>query len=380
MIIDDLRTSFNNTFCADPEILVKSPGRVNLIGEHIDYNGGTVLPATINNAIYLAVSKNEKLQIEVHAVDLNERLTITTEANQKTKQHWKNCVIGVWLKLKSLTDYPIGINISIISDLPIGSGLSSSSALCCGLIKAISSVYNIELTALRIAEIAFDVERNFIGIQCGFMDQFVICHGQKNKAVVLDTKTNDFEFIKIPVKKCEWVLIDSKINRKLHESEYNLRKALCDHMVEIANEHLGYVEYLVDLNDDDLLDLKSFVNKSDYQKALYVINEQKRVADFYHAMLANDLEDMGKLMYSCQDGLESQYQVSCWEIDTIIEACRKNPNIYGARMMGGGFGGCVLILAKSNTDYNSILKNYQDEFDIEGELIQIDFGDSLSTL
>ena len=379
-IIDQLRARFSTSFANEPDIIVRSPGRVNLIGEHIDYNGGTVLPTTIQNSIYIGFSKRTDEKICAEAFNLEKTATISIHHEEKSEQHWLNCLIGTIQLLPNPNKLPFGFNVLIDTDLPIGSGLSSSSALCCGLIKGIAELFNIQISKFQIAELAYKIEHDYIGIQCGFMDQFAICHGKLDQAMLFDTQTNTAEYLSIPKKNCEWYLIDSNVSRSLHDSAYNDRRSSCERIVEMANEHLGYVEFLVDLTLEDLNEIKPHLSRSEYPIGLFVIEEQQRVWSFAEALQNQDINSMGELLYQSQQGLAKHYAVSCWEIDSIIELCEKNTNIYGARMVGGGFGGCVLVLAKPNTDFSSILDQYNQDFELKADLIQLEFADAISSI
>lgn len=323
----------------------RSPGRINIIGEHTDYNLGFVFPACIDKAIYFAASKLDRQKIDAAAVDLEEEMCMYyKEFPEKTTTHWQNCLIGVYRELLKRNTKPGGLQIRFAADLPIGAGVSSSSALCCGLAFIYNELYELGLNRMQIAEIARDAERNTIGIQCGFMDQFIICHAQENSAILLDCKSLEYEQIEMPAWPCQFLLINSNVPHSLHDSDYNVRRKECESVVsKIKEQHIA-IDSLRDLSYDELNKWSHLLNASERKRALFVMQENERVWKMKQSLQKSDADACGRLLYQSHQGLSREYEVSCPETDFLADEWMKYPGVWGARMIGGGFGGCLLGL------------------------------------
>lgn len=330
------------------KIHIKSPGRLNLIGEHTDYNGGYVLPCAINLSVdlYFEISKKKSNVI----TDLGYSMKFDVKENYiKSEIHWENYVLGVVQELKKIKHDLINFNCDIKSTLPSGSGISSSSALVCGLIKGLCILNDIELDNSGIIDLSRNVEHKYIGVLGGIMDQFTILNAKKNTAILLDCSSLKIKYIDLDLKDYELLLLNTNVKHNLANTQYNNRVIECKQALEIINKLVG--ENYLNLSNASLNELslaKNKLSKENYNRALFVLRENKRAVKAAELLEKNDLMQFGELMYASHYGLKNNYEVSCKELDYLVEATREYKDILGARMMGGGFGGCTINLINKN--------------------------------
>ena len=330
------------------KIHIKSPGRLNLIGEHTDYNGGYVLPCAINLSVdlYFEISKKKSNVI----TDLGYSMKFDVKENYiKSEIHWENYVLGVVQELKKIKHDLINFNCDIKSTLPSGSGISSSSALVCGLIKGLCILNDIELDNSGIIDLSRNVEHKYIGVLGGIMDQFTILNAKKNTAILLDCSSLKVKYIDLDLKDYELLLLNTNVKHNLANTQYNNRVIECKQALEIINKLVG--ENYLNLSNASLNELslaKNKLSKENYNRALFVLRENKRAIKAAELLEKNDLMQFGELMYASHYGLKNNYEVSCKELDYLVEATREYKDILGARMMGGGFGGCTINLINKN--------------------------------
>lgn len=337
-----------------PELTVLSPGRINIIGEHTDYNHGFVLPAAIDCYIEFKFNKNEsRKQCVIKSLDFNEEFLLNLNHLKKQKASWKNYLVGVLNELNFKIEKIQGFNCSISSNLPIGSGLSSSAALSCGFAFGLNELFNLKLTKWDIIDICVRAEQKFTGTNCGVMDQFASVMGKPNLAMLLDCRTHHFKYIPLDFGPYELLLLNSNVVHNLATTEYNLRREECKLGLIIIKNANSSVNTFQDVNLSILNSVKSEIDRNIYQKCLYVVKENQRVLKAVEALKTNDIKTVGMLMYDTHNGLSSEFQVSCKELDFLVSITKNNPHILGARMMGGGFGGCTL---------NIIHKDHVQEF------------------
>ena len=330
------------------KIHIKSPGRVNLIGEHTDYNGGYVLPCALDLTIDLFIEK--KSNESYVKTDLGYSMTFDVNTTfKKSNNHWENYVLGVINELKQIKSKLSNFSCSIRSTLPSGAGISSSSALVCGLIKGLSKLNEIKLENSDVINLSRNVEHKYIGLLGGIMDQFTILNAKKNTAILLDCEKLDSKFIKLEFKDYKLLLLDTNVKHNLANTEYNQRVSECKESLQIINRlcKKNYAN-LSQVNRLDLSSSKEKLGKTLYRRALYVLNENQRVINSVEFLENNKLKEFGQLMYESHFGLKNDYKVSCKELDFLVEYTIKYNEILGSRMMGGGFGGCTLSLIKYN--------------------------------
>lgn len=337
--------AFNRHFPGEP-FLVCSPGRVNLIGEHTDYNQGFVLPASIDKAMVMAMSKNDLGVIRLHSVDMTPPYyeTMLTDTYSRAGIAWAEYVIGVVDQLQKAGHQIDGFDCAFGGDVPIGAGLSSSAALECGIAFGLSTLFDMNLTRLEMTKISMRAENQFVGVQCGIMDQFASLHGQKDSVIKLDCRSFDFEYYPFRFDHIGVLLCDTKVRRTLAGSEYNIRRSQCETGVAVIAKSHPTVQSLRDVTFEQLEAHEPQMDEVVYRRCRYVLEENRRVTDACAALQRGDLSAFGKLMDQSHQGLRDHYQVSCDELDVMVEAARPLDGILGARMMGGGFGGCTINL------------------------------------
>lgn len=344
-----IKEKFISLYQTNP-IIVKAPGRINIIGEHTDYNNGFVLPAAINRNIYLAIQKNYSDRIRIYAANLNESIDISSFEVIKQEKLWANYLLGAYQELINDGNNLTGFDCVFGGDLPIGSGLSSSAAIECGLIYGLNQIFKLELTKLQMAKLGQLAEHNFVGVKCGLMDQYAVMFGKKDQLIKLDCKTNESKYVNIDLKNYSIILVNSNVKHSLASSEYNTRRLECQKGVELLRDKYKDkdIETLRDFNLDQLQKLRNTFNTTVYNRCEYVIEENERVLDFISKIETNELLNAGKLMNKTHLGLQYKYEVSCTEIDILVKEAEKLDYVIGSRMMGGGFGGCTINFVANN--------------------------------
>ena len=365
-----IRSQFSNHFNQHPALVVKSPGRINLIGEHTDYNHGFVLPAAIDKYIEVAIGKRTDGAIHMIALDLGETTILPIHNLIPHATQWVNYIIGVVDQVfnksqsannnfigtqNTLTKTEItpavndtnlsgGFNICVQGNIPLGAGLSSSAAVECAVLFAINELYNLSLSKMEMALMAQSAEHKFAGVKCGLMDMFASLHGQKNKAILLDCASLAFTYYPLELKDYSIVLFDTQIKHALASSEYNTRRLECEQGLKIIQEKYPSVKTFRDISIEQVEEC--LVTKV-YQRCKYVVEEIARVQLAVQDLQKGDMQAFGKKMFETHEGLSKLYEVSCPELDFLVNAVSHNENVLGARMMGGGFGGCTINIIKT---------------------------------
>lgn len=342
-IINDVANSFKKHFKAEP-LLIFSPGRINIIGEHTDYNEGFVFPAAVNKGIVAAIQKTDRDKSIAYAMDLDSEVKFDLNKLKPSKEgSWENYVFGVIAEIQNRNKVLGNFNIMFKGNIPGGAGMSSSAALENSITFGLNEIFELGLTKEEMILISQKAEHNYVGVKCGIMDQYASMFGVKNHALLLDCRTVKAKPYKIDFKDYQLILINTNVKHSLSDSAYNDRRSVCENIAEL----LG-IKALRDASEKDLEKIKDKVTLENYQKALYVIQENDRAIKASKAIEDNNLESLGKLIYASHDGLSNQYQVSCEELDFLVEQAKANNHVLGARMMGGGFGGCTInLIAKS---------------------------------
>lgn len=359
---------FKKVFQKTPEYLFLSPGRINIIGEHVDYNDGFVMPAAINKYVCFAVSKNNDATFTLIAQDLNEAYKFDLNDNLKpVDKMWVNYILGVLHQLKS-KGLATGCNIVFSSTIPMGAGLSSSAALECGIAYAMNKIFDLGLTKQDIALIGQQSEHTFVGVNCGIMDQFASVFGKKNKVIKLDCNNLEYEYYKADFKNYTLLLLDSNVKHTHLTSGYNDRRQEVEQGLSIVKHYHTEVKNFRDCNEKMITDLKEQLGDTLFKRCRFVVKEIQRVQDAAMALKISDFKKLGQLMIETHQGLSKDYEVSCAEIDFLVDAVQQEKSVLGARMMGGGFGGCSINLVKKGTENELIDKitiAYRNQFGIE---------------
>ena len=337
-----LKAIFNEKFGQEPKMYA-SAGRINLIGEHTDYNGGYVFPGAIDKVIMAAILPNGTDKAKVFSVDINEEAEFGLREEDAPKQQWARYIFGVCREIIKRGGTVKGFDAVFAGNVPLGAGLSSSAALESCFAFALNDLFNGNtIDKFELARIGQSTEHNYCGVNCGIMDQFASVFGKKDHLMRLDCRSMEFEYFPFKIDGYKLVLLDSKVKHALVDSPYNKRRQSCERVAKM----LG-VETLRDATMEALDAARGEMTAEDYFRAKYVIEEKQRVLDVCDALNAGDYETVGKKMYETHAGLSKDYEVSCEELDFLNDVA-KTLGVTGSRIMGGGFGGCTINLVKND--------------------------------
>ncbi len=345
-IMRQLAEAFSEKFPGKP-LMFRSPGRVNLIGEHTDYNNGFVLPAAIDRELHFAIAPNNSGTCRFYALNMQEGRQFNLQDNATAEGSWLDYLLGV-TRLVHQNIAPVGgFDCVFGGDIPAGAGLSSSAALEGGLAFALNHIFNLKLTREKMALLAQQAEHEYAGVKCGIMDQFASLRGKAGHAIKLDCRSLETEYIPANFEGYKILLCDTGVSHSLASSEYNTRRSECEAGVAALQQAFPQVKSLRDASQDMLSRVTGQVTEVIFKRCSYVIAENQRVEKACEHLRAGELQKFGELMYHSHDGLSQEYEVSCPELDFLVDFTRDRANVAGARMMGGGFGGCTINLVKT---------------------------------
>ena len=357
----ELSTTFQSLRGSEPRIY-RAPGRVNLIGEHTDYNEGFVMPAAINFSTWVSVTPRDDRVIAVSSENFQETINFDLDdITARAKGHWSDYVRGVALTLEQAGYRLKGAHLQIRGEVPIGAGLSSSASLEVATGYALLQHSGFAIERIELAKLCQRAEQNFVGMRCGIMDQFVACHGQEGRALLLDCRSLEYELLPLP-EDVRLVICNTMVKHRLAGSEYNQRRSECEEGVRHLARALPDVRALRDVSLSDLESHGRELPEAVYRRCRHVISENTRVLQAKTALENRDLSEFGQLMNESHRSLRDDYEVSCEELDLMVELARETHGVYGARMTGGGFGGCTinLVKAESCTDFrDSVAREYE---------------------
>jgi galactokinase len=347
---------FRETFGAEAQVYC-APGRVNLIGEHTDYNDGFVMPVAIDAVTYCAVAPRADARLVIHSVNVDE--TVECDLSQTAPQpqhHWSEYPRGVALKLASAGLNLRGANLLIQSEVPVGAGLSSSAAIEVATAWALLGCFGWDLESAQIARLCQQAESEFVGLRCGIMDQFISVHGKAHHAMLLDCRSLDYRWLSLPAS-VRLVACNTLVRHELAGSEYNQRRADCEAGVRHLSAALPRITALRDVSPTELSRHGSSMPERVRRRCRHVVNENARTLAAAAALERLDLEEFGRLMKASHASLRDDYEVSCAELDLLVELATPLGGVYGARMMGGGFGGCTinLVEAEAATQFTRLM-------------------------
>lgn len=344
-----IAASFKEVFkTTDEPLIVRSPGRVNIIGEHTDYNDGFVLPAAIDKAAYVAVTKRNDNTVSLFATDFNEAHETTLDAIVKTDKHWPDYILGIIDQLQKTNAALSGFNLLVAADIPIGAGLSSSAALECATVFALNELFALQLTKAEMAHISQHAEHEFAGVKCGVMDMFASLFGKKDHVINLDCRSLFYEYVPLRLNGYKLLLLNTNVKHRLSSSEYNTRRQQCEQGVAWVKERVPAVKALRDITVDMLDKYVLPESMLIYQRCKYVVDENNRLLQACADLKKGDIGALGKKMFATHNGLSREYEVSCKELDFLVDYVRDHKAVLGARMMGGGFGGCTINIVKED--------------------------------
>jgi galactokinase len=329
-----------------------APGRINIIGEHTDYNNGYVLPAAINRHMNLAIRKNNCNSLRAYSQEFPGMYIHNYPLKKiSPKDGWVKYLKAVLFTLQkgiNFTDFS-GLDVYVTGDIPVGAGLSSSAALEVVFLFALNQLFNLQLEPTKMAFLAQEAENDFVGVKCGIMDQFISIMSKENHALFLDIQTMDYQYIPLSLNEYIFVLIDTSVSHSLANSEYNIRRQECEKGLKILQDCLGLnLESLSEVKLDDIIRFKERFPLNIYKRVVYVAEENLRVQKMVAALRKRSFSQIGQLLYASHNGLKYLYEVSSPELDMIVDYLKASEGVVGARMMGGGFGGCVLALIEKD--------------------------------
>ena len=356
---------FTKSFSTRPALYF-SPGRINLIGEHVDYNDGFVMPAAINKGVYYAIAENGTNEIHFYSMDFEEWLSIGIN-DVKKMTGWKNYLLSVVNEFLLLGCKIKGFNCVFAGDIPRGSGMSSSAAVEGGLAFALNEMLNTALNRVELALLCQRAEHNFPNVNCGIMDQFANMMGKKDNVLLLDCRSMEHRYFPLHLEGYKIVLVNSKVHHTLASGEYNIRRQRCEDGLSIIKTKLSIQSFRDITRVEDLQVYKSNMPEKVYNCCLFVIEEIARAKKAAGLLQQDNLIEFGKLMFATHEGLSKLYEVSCKELDFLVELAGQNINVIGSRLMGGGFGGCTInIVANEAIDQfiQETSKAYQKRFTI----------------
>lgn len=350
-----------------------SSGRINLIGEHTDYNGGFVFPGAIDKAIMAEIKPNGTDKVRAYSVDIDEYAEFGLNEEDAPRQQWARYIFGVCREIIKRGGKVEGFDTVFAGNVPLGAGLSSSAALESCFAFALNDLFNDnKIDKFELAKIGQSTEHNYCGVNCGIMDQFASVFGKKDNLIRLDCRSLEYEYFPFKLDGYRLVLVDSKVKHELVDSPYNKRRASCEHVAEV----LG-VETLRDAELADLEKVKDSISEEDYNRAKYVIEEKQRVLDVCDALEKGDYETVGDRMYKTHEGMSKLYEVSCIELDYLNDIA-KECGVTGSRIMGGGFGGCTINLVKDELYDNFIAtakKKFAEKYGHEPQIYDVVISD-----
>ena len=364
MDIEFVRSRFIKHFDGKTGNIYFSPGRINLIGEHTDYNGGFVFPGAVDKGIMAEVRPNGTDTVMCYSIDLKDRVEFKVADPEGPRATWARFIYGMVQEFKGLGVDVKGFNIAFAGNVPLGAGMSSSAAMesCFGC--ALNDLFaDNKISKWDIALAGQATEHKYIGVNCGIMDQFASVFGQKGKLMRLDCRSREFEYFPFNPQGYKLVLVNSKVKHELAGSPYNDRRKSCENVVVALSKHFTNKKFetLRDANWEELEVIKGNVSAEDYQRAHFVLGEKDRVLAVCDALIAGDYETVGKKMYETHQGLSKEYEVSCEELDFLNDVAKDN-GVTGSRIMGGGFGGCTINLVKDEI-YDKFITDAMQRFE-----------------
>lgn len=350
-------------------VIAKSPGRINIIGEHTDYNDGFVLPAAIDKyAVFKLWKSSNKNKVRMTATNLDESISFNLSHFQPTTGGWPNYIMGVVHELQKLGVKLEGFEGEFESDVPIGGGMSSSAALECSLAYGLNELFNLGLDRWELIKACQMAEHNFVGIKCGIMDQFASVMGKDNQVMLLDCRSLEFDYFPFELGNYQLLLLNTNVSHTLAASEYNTRRAECEVGVSIIRNTYSQVQSLRDVTTEMLDKCSEYMPHEVHKRCLHIISENSRTREACQALLKQDYKKLGELIYGSHNSLQHYYEVSCEELDYLVEQTRDKDYVLGSRMMGGGFGGCTINLIakdKVNQFIEISSKAYRNRFGID---------------
>ena len=383
LTIDDVRSRFIKHFDGTTGSVYASPGRINLIGEHTDYNNGYVFPGAVEQGIIAEIKPNGTRKVRAYSIDLKDYTEFSLDDEQGPKASWARYIFGVCREVMALGVPVEGVNTAFAGDVPLGAGMSSSAALESTFAFGLNDLWGEnKIDRMELARVGQRTEHKYIGVMCGIMDQAISCLGRKGSLLRLDCRSGEYEYFPWNPKGYQLVLVNSCVKHTLAGSPYNERRLQCEHVAEIIGQKHPEVKSLRDASIEMLEEVKGEITGDEYKRARYVIGEVERVLAVCDALKNDDYEMVGKMMYETHYGLSKEYEVSCEELDFLNDVA-KEAGVTGSRIMGGGFGGCTInLVAEELVDnFKKLAKEkFAEKYGKEPIIIDVVIGDGARKL
>ncbi len=378
MDIEFVRSRFKKHFNGETGSVYASPGRINLIGEHTDYNGGFVFPGAVDKGIVAEIKANGTEKVKAYSIDLKDYVEFGLHEEDAPKASWAKYIFGVCREMIKRNVEVKGFDTAFAGDVPLGAGMSSSAALESTYAFALNDLFgNNRITQFELAKVGQATEHNYCGVNCGIMDQFASVFGQKGNLIRLDCRSLEYQYFPFNPEGYRLVLLDSAVKHELASSAYNQRRKSCENAVAAIRKKYPKVEYLRDCTLQMLHQAQGDMNEEDYKRAEYVIEEIGRVLEVCDALQKGDYETVGRKMYQTHHGMSKLYEVSCEELDYLNDIAFEC-NVTGSRVMGGGFGGCTLNLVKEElyeTFIHTACEKFKARFGRSPKVYDVIIGD-----
>jgi len=362
-----LKEQFAQQYGSAPELIVQAPGRVNLIGEHTDYNDGYVLPIAIDRSVLIAVSQRADRTVRLRSLDFGDQVAFSLDdIRYDERRRWSNYQRGVAHELQKRGIELPGIDALLTSDVPVGAGLSSSAALEVSMAVTWQMLAGFEMSRPELALLCQSAENNFVGVNCGIMDQFISALGQKNAALLVDCRSLEHRPVSLPGS-VSIVVMDTNKQRGLADSAYNTRRSECEQGVALLQAHLPAIRALRDVSMDEFERFAGLLPDNVRRRCRHVVGEGERTLEGVEVLSKGDAATFGRLMDASHVSLRDDYEVSCAELDAMVEAAWRAPGVVGARMTGGGFGGCAVAMVESGQAQafsEQVAREYQSAVDL----------------
>lgn len=378
---ETIRKKFNELFQSEGSVYA-SPGRINLIGEHTDYNGGFVFPGAIDKGMIAEIKLNGTDKVRAYSVDLEDYAEFGLNEEDAPEASWARYIFGVCREIIKRGGKTGGFDTVFAGDVPLGTGMSSSAALESTYAYALNDLFSLGIDKFELAKIGQSTEHNYCEVKCGIMDQFASVFGKAGSLMRLDCRSLEYEYYPFKPVGYKLVLLDSVVKHELASSAYNKRRESCENAAAAIRKNHPEVEFLRDATMEMLNEVKDDISEEDYMRAEYVIEEIQRVLDVCDALQKGDYETVGQKMYETHHGMSKLYEVSCEELDFLNDIAKKC-GVTGSRVMGGGFGGCTINLVKEDK-YDAFVAEafsaYKEKFGREPKLYEVVISDGARKL
>ena len=383
LTIDDVRSRFIKHFDGTTGNVYASPGRINLIGEHTDYNNGFVFPGAVEQGIIAEIKPNGTRTVDAYSIDLKDRTQFSLDDEKGPSATWARYIYGVCREMMALGVPVEGFNTAFAGDVPLGAGMSSSAALESTYAFGLNDLFGQnKIDRMELAKVGQRTEHKYVGVNCGIMDQAISCLGKKGALLRLDCRSGEYEYFPWNPKGYQLILVNSCVKHELKGSPYNERRLQCEHVAEVIAKTHPEVKSLRDANYEMLEEVKDQISADEYKRARYVIGEVARVLAVCDALQKDDYETVGKMMYETHHGLSQEYEVSCEELDFLNDIA-KEEGVTGSRIMGGGFGGCTINLVADELAPNFkkvVVEKFEKKYGKKPIVIDVVIGDGARKL